>query len=709
MPRFRRLLVPLMYDPQREVALEAIKSAGRLGGEDYIFVPALVSLLRNRLLKASARQVLVGYGEGVIDTLAYFLRDPDEDIWVRRHIPSTLALIPSQKTMNVLVDALSEGDGFLRFKVINALLRLKQSHPQFTLPAERVQPLLVQESNRYFSYLSLHYNLVHKDPAAKESLIARALFEKLGRTLDRLYKLLGLLYPWKDISAARWSLEHGDARVKASAAEYLDNLLDSQVRKRVMPVLEDLPIEEKVRRGNLLLKTRVRDAEDSLAQLVHDEDQIVAAAAMHFVEQRGLWANLADDLEYELEHRDPKDWFVFEAASWTLAGQRLTAEQRQTRWLEPLPAVELADRLARLPLFKITTVDELFRIAGTGRQVRHEPGRTIYDAGRRAVDLQFLLDGSVTRVPVDEDGTVGAAEEIAGPASFGFDEVFEGVPQKATVKASGIAICLSLLNEQFLGLLSENTELAQGVFRMLLDTHGGTAWGKVLRDVAHPPSAARLRDGLQTIEKVLVLEEMPVFSRASSDQLAALAGDHARGQAGRGRGALRRRRRAGHPHRPRRRAVARADARRHAAVGRRGRLHRRLRDARRARPDRLARSRHSRRRGPAGRARGAVRPARRSDRPVARSLQRAAAANRDAGATANRRRVGGLPHAPSCTGPRVRCVRSSTRPSAAQQPAASPKLESVPGMPIAGRGVTRTGSGARPSSKRSSRRPRSSG
>ena len=245
---------------------------------------------------------------------------------------------------------------------------------------------------------------------------------------------------------------------------------------------------------------------------------------MLFVEQRGLWSSLADDLEYALEHRDPKDWYVFEAASWALAGRRLSAEQRQKRWLEPLPAVELADRLARLPLFKITTIDELFRIAGTGRQVRHEPGRTIYEAGRRAVELQFLLDGQVTRVPVDEDGTIGVAEEVGGPAAFGFDEVFEGVPQKATVKASGIAICLSLLNEQFLGLLSENTELAQGVFRMLLDTHGGTAWGQVLRDVAHPPSAARLRDGLQAIEKVLVLEEMPVFSRATSDQLAALAG-----------------------------------------------------------------------------------------------------------------------------------------------------------------------------------------
>ena len=105
---------------------------------------------------------------------------------------------------------------------------------------------------------------------------------------------------------------------------------------------------------------------------------------------------------------------MFEAASWALAGRRLTAEQRQTRWLEPLPAVELADRLARLPLFKITTVDELFRIAGTGRQVRHEPGRTIYEAGRRAVELQFLLDGSVTRVPVDEDGTAGRGRRDRG-------------------------------------------------------------------------------------------------------------------------------------------------------------------------------------------------------------------------------------------------------------------------------------------------------
>ena len=128
------LLVPLMYDPAREVAEEAIRSAGRLGASDYLFVPPLLSLLRNRLLKGPAREVLVGYGDDIVETLAFFLRDESEDIWVRRHIPSTLALIPTQQSVDVLVSALDAPDGFLRYKALRALGRLKREHPELSIP-----------------------------------------------------------------------------------------------------------------------------------------------------------------------------------------------------------------------------------------------------------------------------------------------------------------------------------------------------------------------------------------------------------------------------------------------------------------------------------------------------------------------------------------------------------------------------------------------
>ena len=104
--------------------------------------------------------------------------------------------------------------------------------------------------------------------------------------------------------------------------EYLDNLLSGELRRRVMLLIEEMPAAERVRRGNVMFKTRARDVEDTMAQLVHDDDQIIAAAAIQLVEQRQMWT-LADDLEHALAHRDPHDWYVFEAASWALAAQRM--------------------------------------------------------------------------------------------------------------------------------------------------------------------------------------------------------------------------------------------------------------------------------------------------------------------------------------------------------------------------------------------------
>lgn len=517
-PRFRDILVPLMYDPAVEVAQEAIRSAGRLGAGDYLFVPPLVSLLRNRRLKALAREVLVGYGEGVLDALAYFLSDREEDVWVRRHIPATLALIPTKRSVDLLIEALSDPDGFLRYKAVAALEKLRREHAELTIPPEAVQSLTLAEAGRYFNCLTLHYNLFHHGGFDRTSLLARALEEKLRRTLDRVYRLLALIYPWKDVGAVRWAIEHGDARGRSGAVEYLDNLLTGAVRRRVMLTLEEMPLDEKVRKANVVMKTRARDAEDTLAQLVHDEDQVVAAVAIHEVEARQLW-KLADDLEHALAHRDPKDWYVFEAASWALAASRMPAERRRALWAEPLPAVELVNRLRRLPLFDFVSVDELFRIAGLGRQVRFEAGRTLYETGSTPGELQFLLDGRV-----EVRAHAGAATGLEPPASIAFEEVIEGAPMPAEARAATPAICLSLRSEELLALLSENIELAQGLFRMLLERGAAIGWRQVVKGRL-TPEIERLvaRGGLQPIEKILLLQHSPLLARATAGELVDLA------------------------------------------------------------------------------------------------------------------------------------------------------------------------------------------
>src|SRR4051812_9706983 len=515
-PRFRRLLIPLLYDEAPQVAHEAMESVQAAGDADFIFVPTLVALLRSRQLKARARAVLVSYGEPVVDVLAHFLRDPEEDIWVRRHIPTALSQIPSQQAVDVLVAALAEPDGFLRFKVIAALDRLRRSDAPLSFARETLEKHTLLQGTHYFNYLSLYSNLLAAKSQSHD-LLSRTLEQKMERTTDRIYRLLSLIYPWRDIGAAQWTLSHGDGRSRASASEYLDNILTGQLRKRIIPVLEDLPIDERVKRGNVLLKTRPRDVEETLLHLINDDDQVVAAVAIDVVRQNKVWT-LGDDIEHVLAHRDVHDWYVFETASWALAERRMPADRRRELWLEPLPASEIAGRIRALPLFASVSVDELFRMASTARQVRHQPGTVLLQEGVVPDTIHVLLDGQVV-----ESGTTARPGTNDAPASLGFAQALQGIAMRKTVRTATAAVTLALTVEELHTLLADNTDLVRGFFATLARRVAPS----VCSNVQSTGTVTELRelaaDGLLPVQKILALQRLPVFSRIAPDEMAALA------------------------------------------------------------------------------------------------------------------------------------------------------------------------------------------
>jgi ATP/ADP translocase/CRP-like cAMP-binding protein len=515
--RFHHLLVPLLYDGDPSVAEEAMKSLRQLKAGDFSFVPTLVSLLRHRKLKGTAREVLIGYGDAVVPALEYFLNDTDEDLWVRRHIPATLAAIGTQAAMDALSRALGGAtDGFLRFKLVEAIERLHRAAPALTLDAKPFEPLVAREANRYFTWLSLRYNLFSRAGLPAGSLLDRALGDKLTRTVDRLWRLLAIQYPPADMDAARAAIAGRDAKARASALEYLDNVFAGPVRKKVLPIFDEMPLEERVRKGNVIISSRPRDAEETLLQLINDEDQIVAASAIHTVAEHRTWT-LADDIEHVLAHRDARDWFVFEAASWALAAQRMPEDRRRSLWNEPLPAVEVAARLAASPIFATTWVDELFRIAGAGRQVRSAANTVLYSEGQSPEALQFLLDGSVTLTARD-----GTSSEAVPTAALGFEEVVQNHPMRASARTNGRSICLALTIEECRGLLAENPDLVEGLFRTILDDAAFAAGAAVVKGTGE--DAVRLAgDGLSPIEKVLALQRISTFAHFRTDELLALA------------------------------------------------------------------------------------------------------------------------------------------------------------------------------------------
>ena len=255
----------------------------------------------------------------------------------------------------------------------------------------------------------------------------------MTRLRNRIFKLLTLLYPPADIDAARWTLEHGDARGRSSASEYLDNILSSPLRKQVLPVLEDMPREERVRRGNVLLKTRPRDVEETLLQLINDDDPVTAAAAIDVVRD-------AEDVEPRRRRR---------------ARARASGREGLVRVRGRVVGAGRAAHAGRAPARAVAR-------AAAGRRAGRAPAAAAalcVGVGRRAVpDGERVAAGPSRAGERPGAGRIGALEHshparrtrdrgrdatrapstVDAPAALGFVEAMAGLAMPETIRTSGL-------------------------------------------------------------------------------------------------------------------------------------------------------------------------------------------------------------------------------------------------------------------------------
>src|ERR1043166_4327557 len=117
-----------------------------------------------------------------------------------------------RSSADVLVAALDDPDGFLRFKALSALEAVVRERPDVIVDRAKLEGQVNRQAMLFFQYLSLRANLRRGDRESDGTLLVRAVEEKIDRIKDRIYRLLGLMYGWKDIAAARWAIERGDAR-----------------------------------------------------------------------------------------------------------------------------------------------------------------------------------------------------------------------------------------------------------------------------------------------------------------------------------------------------------------------------------------------------------------------------------------------------------------------------------------------------------------
>lgn len=329
---FETQMIRLVLDSDRRVAREAIlavASRSRRGKFNPLYGPLLVSRMRDRRLKHDARDALVACGPDGVPALVHFMNDPDEDLWIRRAIPRTLAQIGSPTAVAALVDALSATDSFLRRKAVAALADLREVGETGAVPSVKIERRVLEEAGRYLRHLAdlsslgpgplgMEGPLVRWKPSPP-TLLHDLLSDRLRTQIDQIFGLLALVHDPKDMRAARNGLLSGDRHRRNHALEYLDNTLRGETGRAIMVALGDATERERMERAQKSFGISRHPRDETLRRLIEaprdgDGEAVwISAAALQAVDVLGIRALHPLVREASASAGDP---LIRETATW---------------------------------------------------------------------------------------------------------------------------------------------------------------------------------------------------------------------------------------------------------------------------------------------------------------------------------------------------------------------------------------------------------
>jgi hypothetical protein len=234
------------------------------------------------------------YGARVCGGLGDILLDANTPVVVRRQIPRVLRLIRDPRSVDVLIRSLGAPDLTIRMAVVKALNRLRESAPELVLPKPAIQQQIQSEARYCYELHAFMEPLRAARPGSSASLLVRTLDARVQKTLERIFRLLGLLYPPNEVYNAYVALESGVADRMSPAHDYLDSLLSREIKHVLMPLLESK--QNLAPHARDLFHIAPKSAEGSLRELLASGDSWVtmcAIATAGEMKLKGLSAEIA--------------------------------------------------------------------------------------------------------------------------------------------------------------------------------------------------------------------------------------------------------------------------------------------------------------------------------------------------------------------------------------------------------------------------------
>lgn len=233
----------------------AIKAAGITANER--FIDELLQYLATKEHRKQAIKALKNYGTGITKTILNLNKSEELSDNIKQHLPKVISAFNSQNSVKILLRLLKSKDVVIRLESAKALLKLRQKNQSLFYNKRIFKRVILREGRYYKNTIdaissiqsAINQSLLEpENDSDTEVFIARqslidVLNEQIDTSLKCIFKLLSLVYDEADINVTYSGLFSDVKEARVNALEFLDNLLNSQLKSKIFPLIEHTVIE----------------------------------------------------------------------------------------------------------------------------------------------------------------------------------------------------------------------------------------------------------------------------------------------------------------------------------------------------------------------------------------------------------------------------------------------------------------------------------
>jgi len=291
MPGFYNFIESSLINGDEEIVNQAIKAAGLSMAPE--FIDPLIQYVSIPQYAESATHALAQYGVEIITFLKAILAD-NTNIEIHRKIPEIVENIESQHSVVFLFELMNSEDFQIRNRALTSLSLLKTKYPFLYFEKKIVIKRILEEVRVLQDTLSILYlqTKLEQETESNETRLSdarKSLINLLERRLDggleRVFRLLGLKYPNEEINSAYKSFQSNKTDIRISSIEFLDNLLDTKLKRVLIPVLETSILETLSDTALKQLNIHIPEEKECYNMLLEGNDIKIKLAVLYLIAQ----------------------------------------------------------------------------------------------------------------------------------------------------------------------------------------------------------------------------------------------------------------------------------------------------------------------------------------------------------------------------------------------------------------------------------------